>query len=299
MTEKLTPRDWSHLLTDSFFVKRAKTRFNTISDLHMAREFQAFQKLVRHRGRTLLENENRRISVLSPSDFSSIDERLGLALFGNECFDRGLGIDGTSVADNPVGQLKFLETDDQLVSLVGEKIIDDPYGRRIYYLDLAGTLKIQRGSGLGALLGREALQSEIQSSDKDIVFLSRTQNPMLVALARKILPAGIKLSPFWADAADPVIQSANWTVESGFMSRNNNRQDSRFDANESLIFWGSYGEKGDGSSWEDMTKQLSDLDWNREEGQMMQRYLVQFGSSWNMAKVKGHSFVLGAFIPVQ
>lgn len=292
----LSNREWKGLLTDQLFLNKANHQFESIDLVRETSEFKNFINLLDQKGKTIYKLDNQSIKLLLPSDFESIDQRVGLAFFANVCFDKSMGLDGTSIADNPKGQLKFLEADRQLVSFIGEKIIDDDFNRRIYYLDIAGTLKTSNGKGFGPSLGRKSLEVEIEKSKTDIVFLSRTQNPMLVSMARKILPDGVALAPFWGDPSPEVVESSNWMVEKGYMSRNNNRPDTHFSAAESMISWNSYGRKGDGSTWEDMTKQIKNLDWNREEGILMQKYLSDHDSSLAEAKVKGHSFVIGAFI---
>lgn len=288
--------DWRESLSNKTFLDRANQVLTTYDQVESAPEYIDFLKLLNLKGQVISQDGDLIVKSLTSVDFDSINQRVGLALFANLCFDKSMGLDGTSIADNPKGQLKFLAVDNKLVSFVGEKIINDDFGRKIYYLDIAGTLKIASGKGFGPTLGKIALEQEIAKSDRDVVFLSRTQNPMLVSMAKKILPNGVLLAPFWTIPSSEVVETANWMIEKGFMSRNNLRPDSKFDARESMISWNSYGTKGDGSTWEDMTKQLKNLDWTKEEGVLMQKYLTTHGSSWDEARLKGHSFVIGAFI---
>lgn len=287
---------WRNNLPNKVNIDRANQVLTSYTDVARTPEFKSFSALLSERGENIFKNDDFTIKLLSSSDFESINQRIGLSLFANICFDKSMGLDGTSIADNPKGQIKFLETSGKIVSFVGEKIIEDDFGRMIYYLDIAGTLKTEAGKGLGPTLGRISLENEVGKTKKDVVFLSRTQNPMLVGMVNKILPPGSTLSPFWSDPCSEVIESSNWMVNNGFMTRNNARPDSHFNAAESMISWNSYGAIGDGTTWEDMTKQIKNLDWNRGAGLLMQRYLVSYGTNWDEAKTKGHSFVIGCFI---
>ena len=236
------------------------------------------------------------ISIPTPSKCLTDEEVMGIILFANHCFTRRMGFDGMSVLFSNNGALNLLMMDGEPTTFVGEKNYSDPFGNNIYYLDTAGTRPDMRGHGLGKTIGKYSLTNFIEDSQSSVVFLTRTQNPQMIAAARGITKDFTDLSPFWAKPSESLITSINWTIQSGLIARSR-RPDSHFDANESFIHWGVYGETGDGTTWENMIKQLEgELDWSTPTAQSTLAYLEEHGSSLTEALGKGHAFILAGEI---
>ena len=258
--------------------------------------FISFVELIRSEGEVLFTEAGREYVVLKPSDFENIDQRIGFCLFANLCFGTDMGFAGTNVIDRNEGRVKVMMEGGTPVAFLGEKKVEDPFGRLVYYLDIVGVLPGTRGKGRGSLLGKVALEYEVGNTDKDIVFISRTQNPVLVGMARRMLPEGVDLVPFWTEPGLELIESVNWFEKSGLMSRNS-RSDTHFDAYGSFIHWGAYGFKGDGTTWENMIKKYAaEIDWESQAGREMRAYLVKQRSSLEEALIKGHAFIIAAYI---
>jgi len=179
------------------------------------------------------------------------------------------------------------------VGFLGEKVYQDVYDRTIYYLDIAGILPDHRASGLTRLLARHSLKDTL-SNHCETIFVSRTQT-MLIAMTDKIKPNNVSIAPLWTKPNSILSESINWFLNTGKISKNN-RADSSFEATDSLIHWGAYGEKGSGTSWEDMTTGY-DIDWSTRTAKLMSEYLTRHGSSIDEMLTKGHALIISAHIP--
>ncbi|OGD79885.1 hypothetical protein A2368_03170 [Candidatus Collierbacteria bacterium RIFOXYB1_FULL_49_13] len=274
---------------------RRSRRILSEIELGKAAEYHALQSLLDEKGVVISSSGNNQILQLNSADFDTIKQKIGLALLANTCFETDMGLPGVKIAADPAGYLNFLKVDGELVGFLGSKVVTDEYGRTVFYMDIVGTMPSHQGRGWGKYLGKSSLDHVIGQSGADVVFLTRTQNPMVVAAARSIIPAGATLAPFDGEPNQQTADSINWMVDHGHLSRNN-RPDSRFDAHESLIAWGAYGRVGDGSTWEDMTKQFKYLDWNSPAARMIDAYYQAHGTNLEEAKVQGHALVLGSLI---
>jgi len=206
-----------------------------------------------------------------------------------------MGLPGVSITDSKNGKVDFLFLGDELKAFIASKVIEDNYGRIIHYVDIQGTLLTVSGTGLGKFLGRESLKSTLLSTNKDVILLARTQNPREVGVLKAMLPSGILLSPFWSSPTDELIESTNWLIKSGQISRNA-RPDFKFEGKTSFINWGAYGFKGDGLTWEDMTKSDPAIRWDLPNGIVMQNYAKLNGTDIKEMLHRGHAFIVGAYI---
>jgi len=208
-----------------------------------------------------------------------------------------MGLPAITVTDNENGRLEFLMREDSLEGFMAEKVIEDPFGRIVHYLDIGGVRKKSRSDGLGSLLGKVSLELTMEKyRGRDIVVVGRTQNPMAVGMTKNLLPEGVKLAPFYVDPADELIESINWLVETGFISRNE-RDDSWFDCSKSMIYWGAYGKRGDGKTWENMTKFFKEeINWDSAVSKKMLEYLNNNDTNLEECLSVGHVFMVGAII---
>ena len=119
--------------------------------------------------------------------------------------------------------------------------------------------------------GRKIYDNEEKSvvSLNSLDFKTKKQNSREVGVLKAMLPSGILLSPFWSSPTDELIESTNWLIKSGQISRNA-RPDFKFEGKISFINWGAYGFKGDGLIWEDMTKFDPAIRWDLPNGIVMQ-----------------------------
>lgn len=281
----------------SLIEDRKSREILTYEMLKRTREFKSLLDLLENDGVLVKNLENGRVISLDSSKFVNIDQKMGLALFANLCFDTDMGLPAITVVENKNGRLEFLMKDHELVGFIAEKIIKDPFGKIVHYLDIGGVRKDSRSGGIGKLLSQASLELTMEKyTGKDIVVVGRTQNPMAVGMVKNLLPDGVKLAPFYADPSPDLIQSLNWLVETGYISRNK-RKDSRFDGNKSMIYWGAYGERGDGKTWEDMTKFFKgEINWDLAVGKKMLGYLSDNNTDLEECLRVGHAFVIGAII---
>jgi len=261
-------------------------------------EFESLIKLIKESGKEVYSKNNIRVVSLGCSQFQRVEEQIGFALLANLYFKTDMGMAGVSITESENGVLNFLFASNEIKAFCASKIIEDPFDRMIYYVDIQGTDPGETGKGIGKFIGERALKHFVSHTSKLVVILARTQNPKEVGVLKGILPEGTNLVPFWAKPSDEIVESANWLIQSGQISRNA-RPDFRFDGHESFINWAAYGFNGDGSSWEDMTKFYPDIDWGSSAGTAMRNYAQLHGTNIPEMRLKGHSFIVGALVKNQ
>lgn len=264
------------------------------SDLIKTNPYKKFLKLIKKNGLTISKPNGIAIKQLSSEDFETKEQKIGLALIANYFFKTDMGLAGISVIDNVQGKINICIKNGIPIAFIGEKTYTDPDNRSIYYLDIAGVDPELEGKGLTKTVCKECIKNYLEKSGKDTVVVSRTQNPMLIGMLKNSLPSGSLFFPFDQVPNEKWKKSVNWLIGTGEISRNE-RSDSFFDSNQSLIYWGAYGKYGDGTTWENMTKQF-DIDWNRSNGIMVKKYLEKNGSTLEEALKKGHALVIGSYI---
>lgn len=290
-----SPEEAVDMIIDMIDDQKSRRILNA-QELARAAEFKAFESLVRERGQTIASREKLLVRQIYPKDFETVKQRIGLALLANVSFKTDMGLSGISVTDSPYGRINLLMKDGDIIGFQGEKIYNDPFGRTVHYIDIVGIVPWLNGKGQGQFLCESSIFKLKQETGKEIILVSRTQNPMLVSMIRKSLPPNAIMYPISAQPTANWIESVNWLVESGEISRNK-RPDSRFDARQSLIYWGAYGKHGDGTTWENMIKQFKEIDWNREDGTRIELYLTQNGTSTDEMLSIGHALMIGASTP--
>jgi hypothetical protein len=236
------------------------------------------------------------ISLLSV-DFETVDQKIGLALLASACFQKPMSLNGVSLVEFDKAKINIVTNEEKLYGFWGEKFTKDDKGRNIYYVDIVGISNNVRSTGIGGALGEMCLYNFLENNrSQDTVILTRTQNPIMVGALKKCLPKYLKLYPFEEDPSLAWVESVNWLVSNGFISRND-RHDTHFDARESLIHWGAYGECGDGSTWENMIENyMGEIDWSKNIPIGMVNYLVRNGTSLEESLTRGHAFIVGGFI---
>lgn len=286
-------------VTDEANISRSMV-MGTLDELASTAEYATFYNLLIGSERVVELDGGRRMVTLYPSDFVTIEQRIGLGMLATACFYQPegevMGLRGTSVIDSVHGKVRILLNGDNPEALIGEKVFDWADSTKIYYLDILGVVPESRGRGAGGVLGKASLNEVLDSGVGRVIYVSRTQNPMLVGAVRRLLPEGVGLMPFWEKPDDEVKEAVNWLVESGKISRNT-RPDSSFNADESFLAWGAYGRVGDGSTWENMLRGYEkEIDWEGEIAMAMSEYLKSLGTSWDEVLVRGHAFVIAATI---
>lgn len=286
-------------VTDEANISRSMV-MGTLDELASTAEYATFYNLLIGSERVVELDGGRRMVTLYPSDFVTIEQRIGLGMLATACFyqpeGEAMGLRGTSVIDSVHGKVRILLNGDNPEALIGEKVFDWADSTKIYYLDILGVVPESRGRGAGGVLGKASLNEVLDSGVGRVIYVSRTQNPMLVGAVRRLLPEGVGLMPFWEKPDDEVKEAVNWLVESGKISRNT-RPDSSFNADESFLAWGAYGRVGDGSTWENMLRGYEkEIDWEGEIAMAMSEYLKSLGTSWDEVLVRGHAFVIAATI---
>lgn len=286
-------------VTDEANISRSMV-MGTLDELASTAEYATFYNLLIGSERVVELDGNRRVVTLYPSDFVTIEQRIGLGMLATACFyqpeGEAMGLRGTSVIDSVHGKVRILLNGDNPEALIGEKVFDWADSTKIYYLDILGVVPESRGRGAGGVLGKASLNEVLDSGVGRVIYVSRTQNPMLVGAVRRLLPEGVGLMPFWEEPNDVVKRAVNWLVEGGHVSRNT-RPDSSFNADESFLAWGAYGRVGDGSTWENMLRGYeNEIDWEGEIAMAMSEYLKSLGTSWDEVLVRGHAFVIAAMI---
>lgn len=286
-------------VTDEANISRSMV-MGTLDELASTAEYATFYNLLIGSERVVELDGNRRMVTLYPSDFVTIEQRIGLGMLATACFyqpeGEAMGLRGTSVIDSVHGKVRILLSGNVPEALIGEKVFDLTDNTKVYYLDILGVVPESRGRGAGGVLGKASLNEVLDSGVGRVIYVSRTQNPMLVGAVRRLLPEGVGLMPFWEEPNDVVKRAVNWLVEGGHVSRNT-RPDSSFNADESFLAWGAYGRVGDGSTWENMLRGYEkEIDWDGEVAVAMSGYLESLGTGWEEALVRGHAFVIAAMI---
>lgn len=286
-------------VTDEANISRSMV-MGTLDELASTAEYATFYNLLIGSERVVELDGSRRVVTLYPSDFVTIEQRIGLGMLATACFyqpeGEAMGLRGTSVIDSVHGKVRILLNGDNPEALIGEKVFDLTDNTKVYYLDILGVVPESRGRGAGGVLGKASLNEVLDSGVGRVIYVSRTQNPMLVGAVRRLLPEGVGLMPFWEEPNDVVKRAVNWLVEGGHVSRNT-RPDSSFNADESFLAWGAYGRVGDGSTWENMLRGYEkEIDWDGEVAVAMSGYLESLGTGWEEALVRGHAFVIAAMI---
>lgn len=227
-------------VTDEANISRSMV-MGTLDELASTAEYATFYNLLIGSERVVELDGGRRMVTLYPSDFVTIEQRIGLGMLATACFyqpeGEAMGLRGTSVIDSVHGKVRILLNGDNPEALIGEKVFDWADSTKIYYLDILGVVPESRGRGAGGVLGKASLNEVLDSGVGRVIYVSRTQNPMLVGAVRRLLPEGVGLMPFWEKPDDEVKEAVNWLVESGKISRNT-RPDSSFNADESFLAWG-------------------------------------------------------------
>lgn len=257
-------------------------------------EFKKLESLLRNKGREESVHEGYKIVSLVSEDFNDIDEKIGLAMFFGFCFEKPMSLNGVSLINCENAKISFIISREEMLGFWGEKITSDFENRTVYYVDIVGVDRVVRSSGIGKILGKTCLDHRLRTTDRDMIVLTRTQNPMMVAALKGCLPERALLYPFDMKPDEIWVKSVNWLVSSGFISRNA-RLDSIFDANKNLIHWGAYGVYGDGSTWENMIDGY-DVDWTKSTASRMSGYLLENGTNLEEALKKGHAFIVGTHI---
>lgn len=260
-------------------------------------EYLELVKMLHEKGRFMTRVRGADIISLLPEDFDTVEQKIGMALFASACFQNPMSLNGVSLIDFDNSRVNIAITEGNMIGFWGEKFANDPFGRTVYYIDIVGVLSNSRTKGLGGAVGRACLSDYIgHNRRKDIVIVTRTQNPMMVGALKNCLPEETDVFPFVRNPNYEWIQTVNWLVGSGFVSRNS-RKDSWFDANRSLIHWGAYGHLGDGSTWENMIAHyMNEIDWSGGVAAKMLTYMHDNGTSLQECLIKGHAFIVGSYI---
>lgn len=263
-------------------------------ELVLTTEYLALARLIEAKGKLWGYGSQIEVRRLVADEFDDITTRIGLSLLANVCFETDMGLAGVSVVNDEYCEIFFGVVNGDVVSVFGQKSMDDPYGRRISYVDIVGVLPEYVGLGLGKEMAKMVFDGSRKEVKRDVVVVSRTQNPMMVG----VIKGGVEgvIYPFESEADCCWVESVRWLVGSGKIARND-RIDSRFCVEESLIYWGAYGFVGDGSTWENMIKSTQyRIDWERGWAKKMNRYLEEHGTSYCEALRMGHAFVFGAMM---
>jgi len=187
------------LIDDEANIARSMVMGN-FEDLSNTYEYKQFADLLYGSEDVIEINDNFSVVTLYPSDFKTIDERIGLGMLATACFyqpdGEAMGLRGTSVIDSEYGKVRILLSGNVPEALIGEKVFDLTDNTKVYYLDILGVVPESRGRGAGGVLGRASLGEVLESGVGRVIYVSRTQNPMLVGAVRRLLPDGVGLMPF-------------------------------------------------------------------------------------------------------
>lgn len=215
-----------------------------------------------------------------------------LVEFCRKAWQRNKSEKAVHVAQEVPATVTFALSDFEIVGMCLAKLFETNNGP-VLYIDNVAILPEHRNKGIGTGLQAAALTSASQKEPAQFV-VARTQNPSEISSLKSALKTDewSGLSPLWEKPSVRLVAAISELTDSDKICRNPLRLGSFFDR-ESLIFFGAYGEKGDGTTWEDQTASFL-VDWNHPNAQIFVGHINDCGISLNNFLRQGHALMIGA-----